>query len=86
VSAHAGERDSAQAVLAWALRETENAPELRVDLLHEAAFLRLALGDRDGARALLGQYLDARPQYRSLVAGDAAFRRLGLDLFSVGTR
>ncbi|CAA9343239.1 MAG: hypothetical protein AVDCRST_MAG68-3156 [uncultured Gemmatimonadetes bacterium] len=78
VLARAGASDSARAVLARARAAASADPELRVPYLFDAAYVTLLLGDRDGARRLLDEYLAARPALRPYVARDILFR----DLFS----
>lgn len=79
VSARAGQKDTARAVLAWALRTAQPDPAMRTDVKHDVAFLRLALGERDAAFAVLAEYLSAQPQFYALVLNDPSFRQFGLD-------
>ena len=50
-----------------------------VDLDYDEAYVRLALGDRDRALALLHDYLAARPTFRTYIARDPLFARLHAD-------
>jgi len=76
ISARAGARDTALATIAWARRRVRGDAGASIDLDYDEAYVRLALGDRDRALALLREYLAARPTYRSYIARDPLFARL----------
>jgi DNA-binding SARP family transcriptional activator/TolB-like protein len=79
VTAAAGEQDSARAVLARALRAVEGQSDMRIDVKHDEALVRMALGDREAAMATLGEYLRHRPEFYGAVLNDIAWRQFGLD-------
>lgn len=79
ISARAGDRDSARAVIAWARRQVGNDADLNVDLDYDEAYVRLALGDRDSTVRLLGQYLAARPSLKPYLTRDPLFSSLRSD-------
>jgi DNA-binding SARP family transcriptional activator/TolB-like protein len=79
VSAAAGQGDSARAVLARALRTVEGQPDMRIDVKHDEALVRMALGDRDAAMVALAEYLRHRPEFYGAVLNDIAWRQFGLD-------
>ncbi len=76
VSARAGDRDSARAVIAWATQQVGRDPDRRVDLDYDEAYVRLALGQPDVAIKLLTDYVTARPALKSYVARDPHFATL----------
>jgi DNA-binding SARP family transcriptional activator/TolB-like protein len=76
VSAAAGQRDSARAVLAAAIAQVSNDSELRTDVLYDAAFVHLALGEQSRARELIAEYLRARPDLRLLIERDPTMGRV----------
>jgi serine/threonine protein kinase/tetratricopeptide (TPR) repeat protein len=76
ISARAGQRDSARAVIAWATREVGNDPDRRLDLDYDEAYVRLALGQPDVALRLLTEYATARPTLKSYIARDPHFAAL----------
>ena len=79
ISARAGERDSARAVIAWATRKIGNDPSERLDLDYDEASVRLALGQPEVALQLLSEYAAARPALRSYIARDPHFAALKND-------
>lgn len=79
ISARAGERDSARAVIAWATRKIGNDSSARLDLDYDEASVRLALGQPDVALQLLSEYAAARPTLRSYIARDPHFAALRND-------
>ena len=79
ISARAGDRDSARAVIAWATRRIGNDPSARLDLDYDEASVRLALGQPDAALQLLREYAAARPALRSYIARDPHFAGLRND-------
>ena len=79
ISARAGERDSARAVITWARRQVGNDPTLNTDLNYDEAYVRLALGDRDATLQLLAKYLVSRPAMKPYVARDPLFSKLRND-------
>jgi TolB-like protein len=70
VLARAGNGDSARALLARAVKEVGNDRETRLSLDYDAVFVRLQLGERAWARALLDSVLAARPELRPFAARD----------------
>jgi len=76
ISARAGERDTALATIAWARQRVRDDSSAAVDLDYDEAYVRLALGDRARALALLDEFLVARPTYRAYIARDPLFTRL----------
>jgi DNA-binding SARP family transcriptional activator/TolB-like protein/tetratricopeptide (TPR) repeat protein len=79
VSAEAGQRDSARAVLARALRAVDGNRMLMHDIKFDEALVRFALGEREEALRSLRQYVTSRPQFLPAVLGERAFRQFGLD-------
>ncbi|MEO6778419.1 MAG: protein kinase, partial [Gemmatimonadaceae bacterium] len=79
ISARAGDRDSARAVIAWATRKVGNDSSARLDLDYDEASVRLALGQPDVALRLLSEYASARPALRSYIARDPHFASLRND-------
>ncbi len=78
ISARAGRRGIARAELARARRATVGDSTLRLDLASDEAYLRLVLGERERATALLRQYIQARPMARDYLARDPLLRGLRL--------
>jgi tetratricopeptide (TPR) repeat protein len=76
ISARAGDRDSALAVMARARRTVDQEPEWRTDLLYDEAYVRIALGQPDSAIGLLRRYLTARPTLTSYIRRDPLFTSL----------
>lgn len=76
VLARAGQNDSARAVLARARAEAGGNRDWRVFFLTDEAYVRLRMGDRDGALTNVEAFLRARPFLRSFVARDPQFREL----------
>ena len=76
VSARAGQRDTARAVIAWATRKVGNDPALRLDLNYDEACVRLALGQPDVALRLLTEYTKARPTLKLYIGRDPHFAAL----------
>lgn len=79
ISARAGDRDSARAVIAWATHEVGNDSSARLDLDYDEASVRLALGQPDVALRLLSEYAAARPALRAYIARDPHFAALRND-------
>ncbi|MEO7218627.1 MAG: hypothetical protein ABI026_10585, partial [Gemmatimonadaceae bacterium] len=79
ISARAGDRDSARAVIAWATRKIGNDSSARLDLNYDEASVRLALGQPDVALRLLSEYVVARPALRAYIARDPHFAALRND-------
>lgn len=77
VSARAGDTDSARAVAARARREAGADPGLGFSLDYDEAWVRLALGDTAGARALTARMGAARPDLRAYLERDPLIRELG---------
>jgi DNA-binding SARP family transcriptional activator/TolB-like protein len=65
--------DSARAVAARARREADGDAETRASFLWDDAYLKLLLGDRAGAAALLRAYVALHPELREYVAREPAF-------------
>jgi hypothetical protein len=78
ISARAGHPELARAELARARRLTARDSTLRIDLMYDEAYLRLVLGEKERAAALLRQYFEARPMSREYIARDPLFRSLRL--------
>ena len=76
ISARAGQRDTARAELARALRATAGDSGLRLDLAYDEAYLLLVLGERERARELLRALIAARPVLASPLARDPLFTEL----------
>jgi hypothetical protein len=81
VSARAGDRARARGLLArtQASVSAANNAELATDLEYDEAYLRLLLGERKGALALLSNYLSARPRYVKMVKHDPRWKTLRTD-------
>jgi len=79
ITARAGGRDSARAVIRWAHSQVGNDADLNTDLNYDEAYVQLALGEPDSTLQLLGRYLDARPAMRPYIARDPLFSRLRSD-------
>jgi hypothetical protein len=79
ITARAGGRDSAQAVIRWAHSQVGSDPDLNTDLDYDEAYVRLAMGQPDSTLKLLGRYLAARPAMKSYIARDPVFSRLRSD-------
>jgi len=75
VSAAAGQLDSARAVLSAELTRVRKDPELSTDILYDAAFLELVLGDRDRARTMIDEYIRARPDLARMLTKDPTIQR-----------
>jgi tetratricopeptide (TPR) repeat protein len=75
VIARSGMADSARHVLDFVQAQARTDPTKRTAPLGEA-YVRLLLGDRDGALARLGDYLRATPNARAQVATHPWFRPL----------
>ncbi|HEX5725181.1 MAG TPA: hypothetical protein VFX98_06925, partial [Longimicrobiaceae bacterium] len=73
VLARAGLADSARAVSAGAHRLAAGDAELETSLLWDEAYLRLLLGERGRAAALLERFVAARPSLRGYVAREPVF-------------
>jgi DNA-binding SARP family transcriptional activator/TolB-like protein len=83
VSAMAGDRDSARAVLARALRDTQSDADQRIDIKHDESLIRFALGERREGAEALRQYLAIRTTFVGAVLTDPAWRQFGLDSASL---
>jgi hypothetical protein len=79
VSARAGARDSARAVMARVLSAVKDDPEMRVHVKYDAAFVHAALGELPAASRLLGEYMAVRPEVMQQYRRDPTFHALGLD-------
>ncbi|HSE45097.1 MAG TPA: serine/threonine-protein kinase [Gemmatimonadales bacterium] len=82
ISARAGNRTLARAELARARQATADDSFLQLDLAYDEAYLRLVLGERREAVALLNHLMEARPVLRPLLARDPLFAAL----FATGLR
>jgi eukaryotic-like serine/threonine-protein kinase len=78
ISARAGRFDVARAELARARRDTKGDSTLRLDLAYDEAYLRLTLGERERATALLRGLITARPFQGPILARDPLLRGLRL--------
>jgi eukaryotic-like serine/threonine-protein kinase len=78
VSARAGQVGRARAELARALRATASDSTLRLDLAYDEAVLRLALGERERAAALIQDLIAARPLQGPILRRDPLLRSLRL--------
>jgi serine/threonine-protein kinase len=76
ISARAGDRDSARAVIAWAHRAVGSDSDLNTDLDYDEAYVQLALGNRDATLRLLTRYLAARPAMKPYIRRDPLFSTL----------
>jgi TolB-like protein/tRNA A-37 threonylcarbamoyl transferase component Bud32 len=76
ISARAGRPDIALAELAKARRAVASDSTMIVDLYYDEAYLRLVLGERRRAAALLKMYVDARPLAKDYIARDPLFEGL----------
>jgi eukaryotic-like serine/threonine-protein kinase len=76
ISARAGRRDVARAEIARARRAVAADSTLSLDLNYDEAYLRLVLGERERAVALLRRYLARRPLARDYLARDPLLRDL----------
>jgi DNA-binding SARP family transcriptional activator/TolB-like protein len=79
VSARAGKADSARAVVARARGEVAGDADLGFSLDYDEAWVRLALGDTAGARALVSRMMRYRPAMRSYLLRDPFVRGLGVE-------
>lgn len=79
VSARAGDRDSARAVIAWARRQASSDSGLSADLNYDEAYIQMALGDKETALGLLRRYVAAQPIMKSYIARDPLFAPLRAD-------
>jgi len=70
VSAAAGMADTARAVLRAELVRVSADPELRTDILYDAAFVHLMLKEPNAARQNLRTYVKARPDLKSYIDSD----------------
>jgi eukaryotic-like serine/threonine-protein kinase len=80
ISARAGDRDSARAVVAWAHRTVGSDANLNTDLDYDEAYVQLALGNRDATLQLLARYLAARPAMKPYIRRDPLFTTLRDDV------
>ena len=76
ISAQAGNSALARAELARARQATAGDSFLQLDLAYDEAYLRLVLGERTEAVALLNHLMEARPVLRPLLARDPLFAAL----------
>ena len=76
VLARAGLGDSARAVSARARAAVQSDPRLLPSYLWDEAYVRLLLGERARAAALLDTFVARRPELREYVAREPAFRGL----------
>jgi tetratricopeptide (TPR) repeat protein len=79
ISARAGRPDIARAEIARARRATAGDTTLSMDLNYDEAYLRLVLGERERAAALIREYLDARPLARDYLARDPLLREFRIE-------
>jgi TolB-like protein len=79
ISARAGRHDVARAELAKARRQVRSDRILSMDLNYDEAYLRLVLGDRQRATALLEAYIRARPFSKDYLARDPLLRGLRVE-------
>jgi DNA-binding SARP family transcriptional activator/TolB-like protein len=79
VSARGGNADSARAVVARARGEVAGDADLGFSLDYDEAWVRLALGDTTGARALVSRMMRYRPAMRSYLLRDPFVRGLGVE-------
>ncbi len=79
ITARAGGRDSARAVLRWAHSQVGTDADLKTDLDYDEAYVQLALGQPDSTLQLLGRYLAARPAMKPYIARDPVFLKLRND-------
>lgn len=70
ISARAGQETLARAELARARAATAHDSALRLDLAPDEAYIRLLLGERTQAIALVRAFISARPVMRALLARD----------------
>lgn len=78
ISARAGRRAVARAEIARARRAVAQDTTLSMDLNYDEAYLRLVLGERERALALLRSYVTARPLARDYLARDPLLQDLRL--------
>jgi len=78
ISARGGHPDIARAEIARARREVASDSTLSMDLNYDEAYLRLVLGQRDRARQLLKEYVEARPLAGQYLARDPLLQGLRL--------
>jgi TolB-like protein/tetratricopeptide (TPR) repeat protein len=78
VSARAGDADSARAVVARARAEVAGDADLAFSLDYDEAWVRLALGDSAGARAIVERMIRYRPAMREYLLRDPFVRGLSL--------
>ena len=76
ISARAGRRDIARAEITQARQATRGDSTLSIDLNYDEAYLRLVLGERARAEALLREYIRARPLARDYLVRDPLFAKL----------
>lgn len=79
VLARAGNERRARELLASAHREAGSDSAVKLFLLYDEAYLRLVLGERERAQALLDRYLKARPEMREYALRDPQFKALWRD-------
>lgn len=79
VLARAGKERRARDLLASAHREAGSDSAVNLFLLYDEAYLRLVLGEKERAQALLDRYLRARPEMREYALRDPQFRALWSD-------
>jgi DNA-binding SARP family transcriptional activator/TolB-like protein/tetratricopeptide (TPR) repeat protein len=79
VAARAGLADSARAVSMRARAEVRGDPAQEGSQAADEAYVRLLLGERDSAIALLARHLRAQPRLRAQVASNVKFRALHTD-------
>ncbi|MBC7843798.1 MAG: hypothetical protein H7099_15870 [Gemmatimonadaceae bacterium] len=77
VRAALGHKDEARKVLAEEMLRVRGDEELRTDILYDAAFVNVVLGEPMRARALLQTYLSARPDLKEYAAADVTMRGVG---------
>jgi DNA-binding SARP family transcriptional activator/TolB-like protein len=70
LSAAAGQRDTARAMLSAELARVRGDSELSTDILYDAAFLYTMLGDSSRATDALATYIRARPDLAAMIRRD----------------
>lgn len=79
VLARAGQSDSARAVMARARESIGQDPDLLSSFAYEEAYVKLLLGDREGALRALARHLSDRSAHRGFIAHDVLFESLHRD-------
>ncbi len=74
VSAASGQRELARSVLSSEFKRVSGDAELGTDILYDAAFVHVTMGEAQRAGTLLGKYLRARPDLRTMLERDQTMR------------